>query len=65
RSTLLPGDADRNGAVDTTDALLILRCALGIMGSESYYMMNCDMDGNGAIDTTDALMILRMALGIS
>ena len=61
----LPGDADRNGTVDSTDALLILRCALGISGDSNYYKVNCDMDGNGVIDTTDALIILRMALGIS
>lgn len=58
------GDADGNGFVDTTDALMVLRCALGISGSGQALMPVCDMDGNNAIDTTDALMILRIALGI-
>ena len=60
----LPGDADNSGAVDTTDALLVLRCALDISGDPEAMLVNCDMDGNGIIDTTDALLILRHALGI-
>ncbi|MBR6109291.1 MAG: leucine-rich repeat protein [Clostridia bacterium] len=60
-----PGDADGSGAIDTTDALLVLRCALGISGDPEEMIAICDMDGNGVIDTTDALLILRMALGIS
>ncbi len=60
----IPGDADGNGTVDTTDALLVLRAALNIDGDPAALLSNCDMDGNGIIDTTDALMILRLALGI-
>ncbi len=60
----IPGDADGSGAVDTTDALYVLRCALGISG-DAADMMNCDMNGDGVIDTTDALLILRLALGIA
>lgn len=59
------GDANGDGTVDTTDALLVLRCALGISGSAQQLLSNCDMDGNRRIDTTDALMILRTALGIA
>lgn len=61
---LLPGDADKNGVIDTADALIVLRAALGIEGDPQALLANCDMDGNGVIDTTDALMILRLALGI-
>lgn len=64
-NTPVQGDADRNGIVDTTDALIVLRCALGISGSAQQLLSNCDMDGNRRIDTTDALMILRTALGIA
>ncbi len=60
----IPGDCDGSGAVDTTDALYVLRCALGISGNEEEMLANCDMDGNGVIDTTDALLVLRLALGI-
>lgn len=60
----LRGDADLSGAIDTTDALLTLRCALRIDGA-FVDMPQCDMDGSGTIDTTDALMVLRAALGIA
>lgn len=63
-AAVIPGDCDGSGAVDTTDALYVLRCALGISGSAAD-MPNCDMDGSGGIDTTDALLILRIALGIA
>ena len=62
---VIPGDADGNGDVDTTDALIVLRAALGIDGDPAALLDVCDMDGNGIIDTTDALLILRLALGIS
>lgn len=61
----LIGDANGDGAVDTEDALLVLRAALGIDGDPETLLEGCDMDENGAIDTTDALLILRLALGIS
>lgn len=63
--TVVPGDANGDGAVDTEDALLVLRAALGIGGDPEALLEGCDMDENGAIDTTDALLILRLALGIS
>ena len=61
----LPGDADGSGVIDTTDALTVLRCALGIAGDPDEFLALCDMDGNKRIDTTDSLIILRMALGIA
>lgn len=60
-----PGDADENGAVDTTDALLVLRAAMGIEGDQAALLETCDMDQNSVIDTSDALIVLRRALGIS
>lgn len=58
-------DADCSGAVDTTDALIVLRAALGVEGDASGLLAVCDADANGVIDTADALLILRLALGIS
>lgn len=58
------GDANKDGTIDTTDALYVLRAALGITGNANALLSSCDMDGNGRIDTTDALMILRLALNI-
>lgn len=62
---IIPGDADGNGDVDTTDALIVLRAALGIEGDQAALLETCDMDQNNLLDTTDALMILRRALNIS
>ena len=59
----LPGDADDNGAVEATDALIVLRYAMGmdqIVPNET----NADVNGDGVIDASDALIILRMAMGI-
>lgn len=59
----IPGDADESGAVDTTDALYVLRCALKLAGAY-VDMPHCDMDGSASIDTADALIVLRTALGL-
>ncbi|MBO4879768.1 MAG: CotH kinase family protein [Clostridia bacterium] len=61
---LLPGDADGNGVVDVTDALMVLRYAMGIIGTLPR-MDNADMDGNGTVNVTDAVVILRMSMGVS
>ena len=57
------GDADGNGVIDSTDALLLLRAALGVGGME-LDLNTADVNDDGVIDTTDALQILRLALGI-
>ena len=57
------GDADSDGDITTTDALLSLRTALGLEdGRDADQMMDIDCDGD--ITTTDALLILRFAMGI-
>ncbi|MBR0157213.1 MAG: CotH kinase family protein [Clostridia bacterium] len=60
---LLPGDADGNGTADVTDALLVLRYAMGIIDSLPR-LDNADMDGNGTVNVTDAVVILRLAMGV-
>ena len=62
----IPGDADGNGVVDTADALIVLRCALGIEDAAQYpYAMLGDLNGDGVLTTEDALLVLRLALGIT
>ena len=60
----LPGDADGDGSVTVTDALLVLRRAMNII-PELPCPENCDMDGDGSFTVTDALMILRLAMNIT
>gem|GEM_PF-260878 len=63
--TKLPGDADGDGDVDSIDALLVLRYALGLIGNNALDLEVCDMDGNGVVEAVDALMIQRMVLGLN
>lgn len=58
------GDVDLNGVIDSTDALLCLRCALGVMELDEMQFAAADVNGNGQCDSTDALLILRSALGL-
>ena len=58
------GDADRDGAVSITDALLVMRTLLE--GSElgTYASFCADINRDGSIDMADALSILRLAMAI-
>ena len=58
------GDADGSGSITVTDAIMVLRTAMGIGrdGEISEQMM--DVNGNGTVDVSDAIMILRFAMGI-
>lgn len=58
------GDADLNGTVNSADALLVLRAALGLMVPSDDAVLHADMDQSGALDSQDALMILRIALAV-
>ena len=59
-----PGDFNGDGVIDTEDALMILRAALGIITLEPEQEALADFNGDGIVDTTDALLVLRIALGI-
>lgn len=58
----IPGDANGDGSVDSSDALLILRMSLGVIPVTNLEAV--DMNGNGTVDSADALTVLRIALGI-
>ncbi|TMB99354.1 MAG: hypothetical protein E6J42_03790 [Chloroflexi bacterium] len=72
RSVLLAGDADCSGSVNSTDALKLLRRAIGLsvpqtqpcpdLGSGSPAFG--DVDCNAGINSVDALKILRFATGL-
>ena len=57
------GDADGNGVVEASDALIVLRYAMG-MDQTIPNLSNADANGDGVVDATDALIILRLAMGI-
>ena len=58
------GDIDSNGTVDSIDALLALRHAMGLIQLNETQIATADINGNGICDSTDALQILRFALGL-
>lgn len=58
----ITGDVNGNGALDTSDALLILRYALQIEAVPSGLEELCDVNSNGVIEAADALLVLRAAL---
>jgi len=55
------GDANDDGAVTATDALVALNAAVGLAVCEPA---RCDTDDSGAITASDALAILNAAVGI-
>lgn len=61
--TLIPGDADGSGSVEVSDAVLALRCAMGLIETVPVFE-NADMDGSGALTVSDAVWILRLAMGL-
>ena len=54
------GDPDDSGRVTASDALLVLRAAIG---SRPCQLQACDADGSCRITATDALVVLRKAVG--
>lgn len=64
-SSGLRGDADGDGKITTTDALLVLRAAAGIedtLSAETKIL--CDVNEDGVISLSDARKILRGAAGL-
>ena len=53
------GDVDNDWTITTTDARIVLQCAVGKIETRSLG----DVDGDGKVTTTDARMILQAAVG--
>ena len=62
--TFAPGDVNMDGAVDSSDALLVLRCSLGLAELDPEALALADVNGDGEVSASDALLILRLALGL-
>jgi hypothetical protein len=58
----LAGDADCDGAVDSVDALQVLRFVAGL--SEPDCLAAADVDCSGAVNSVDSLKILRFVAGL-
>lgn len=56
------GDADADGALTVSDALMLLRHAMGLSELPENRIALCDFDNSGDISTADALTAMRNAL---
>jgi hypothetical protein len=57
----IPGDANGDGTVSASDALLTLAAAISAGTCE---LCICDVNGDGSITATDALIVLNLAVGL-
>jgi len=61
----ISGDVNGDDLVNSTDALIVLSCDVGINVSQ-FCPMNCgDVNDDGFINSTDALIILSYDVGMS
>jgi hypothetical protein len=60
-ASTLCGDADGNGSITASDALLTLSAAIG---AGVCALCQCDLDNSGAITAADALRVLAEAVGL-
>ena len=56
------GDVNLDGAVDSEDALLVMRYGMGLVEDSDIALMYADYNGDGEIDLSDALLILRAVM---
>ena len=61
---VLLGDVNGDGAVDTTDAKLVMQYDLGLIGADGLDLSVADVNADDAIDTTDAKLIMQLDLGL-
>ncbi len=57
------GDANHDGIVNSTDALLMLKHSVGSGSIGAKYMNDADMNGDAIINSTDALIALKTSVG--
>ncbi|MCH5279139.1 MAG: hypothetical protein J1E60_05040 [Christensenellaceae bacterium] len=62
RQTYIPGDADSDGVLTISDALVVMRCVMGISNDLPIHIG--DVDGDGFLTVADALLIARSAMGM-
>ena len=67
KNNILYGDANQDGAIDTSDANVVLKHYIGTslltQGTDAYKAANATRDTQGTIDTSDANLILKAYIG--
>lgn len=59
----MAGDVNADGLYNSTDALLILKNAIGQAYLSGAEFVSADTDGNGIINSSDALKVLQYSVG--
>ena len=59
----IPGDVDGDGRVTSSDALMIMRHALGVAHLSGAALAAADADGDGNVTAADSLLAMRTAMG--
>ena len=60
---MLLGDVNNDGIVNASDAIIVLRYTLNVMGLTTSQLAAADCNGDGIVDTADALIIMRYCIG--
>ncbi len=59
------GDIDMNGSIEVSDALLLMRYAIGIYTLTDAQFALADINGDGYVNTIDAALLLREAAALN
>lgn len=59
-----PGDVNRDGSVDVSDAILVLRYLVDLAALDAEQLQIGDLTGEGEVSVADAVAILRRAVGL-
>lgn len=62
--SLVFGDVDGNNAIDSADALLVMRLSIGLADLTNEIALRADINGDKSVDSLDALLLLQAAIGI-
>jgi|GEM_PF-2089785 len=58
------GDVNRDGRINSADAILALRIAAGLLTPTPNQLADADIDGNGRVESIDASCMLYLAVGL-
>lgn len=61
--TVLPGDTDGDGFVNSTDYMRLKSHCVGLFSLEGAFLKAADVDGSGEVDSTDFMRIKSNLLG--